>query len=327
MNDPGALNTELPDMQSIPLDLLRCPVTGETLEPDDEGGLVSEFTRSRYSVSDQGIPLFADEFCSDEAQSQQAHYDRVAEAYAANLAYPHTEEYMNYLDRVFLKVLGERELGTVAEICCGRGEAFRLLGDRIERGLGIDVSLAMLEQASRDLAGHHLSFVQGDATRLPLADSSFDHVFMLGGIHHVNDRAGLFSEVRRILRPGGRFVFREPLDDFFFWRWVRVVIYRLSPALDHEHERPLRYSETAPVLQNVGLKLSRWDGHGLLGFCVFMNSDVLVVNRLFRYVPGIRWLTRLSTRIDAVMLRCPLLSNAALQVVGVAENAEPGTVI
>jgi hypothetical protein len=42
-------------------------------------------------------------------------------AHTANL--PHTQEYLAYLDRAALEAIGDGNLGTVAEPCCGRGEA------------------------------------------------------------------------------------------------------------------------------------------------------------------------------------------------------------
>jgi hypothetical protein len=45
---------------------------------------------------------------------------------------------------------------------------------------------------------------------------------------------------------------------------------------------------------------------------------VLVFNRLFRFLPGIRAITRGSARLDDVITRWPALSRAGLQVVGVA---------
>jgi len=176
----------------------------------------------------------------------------------------------------------------------------------------------MLQAGRHQNSGGNLHFVQGDATSLPLADAAFDAVFMLGGIHHVGDRRALFSQIHRILRPGGRFYFREPLNDFWLWRALRSVIYRLSPTLDHETERPLRWAETVPLLQAAGLTCDLWKPAGFLGFCLFMNSDVLVVNRLFRFVPGIRGIVRASCRLDEAMLRLGFLKAAGLQVVGEA---------
>jgi SAM-dependent methyltransferase len=299
--------------------LLRCPATGGTLVQRGDG-LASADGARHYAVNPAGIPLFAAELCSAEARVQQRHYDAVAQAYLENLTYPHTAEYMAYLDRVLLDTIDAAQLGTVAEICCGHGEAFALLGDRVGRGVGVDVSLAMLEAAARRQPGPRISFIQGDATMLPLADDSFDAVFMLGGVHHVNDRSRLFAEIHRILKPGGRFYFREPVSDFILWRWIRAVVYRLSPALDHATERPLLHRETVPVLEDSGLRCRLWQTHGFLGFCFFMNSDVLIFNRLFRFLPGIRGLTRLATRVDAWTIGLPGLARAGLQVVGVAEK-------
>jgi SAM-dependent methyltransferase len=208
----------------------------------------------------------------------------------------------------------------MAEICCGRGEAFQLLGDRVTRGIGVDVSAGILEAAVRETSRPTVSFVQGDATRLPLGSQAFDNVVLLGGIHHVNDRARLFGEIFRILKPGGRVFWREPVSDFFLWRALRAVVYRMSPALDRETEHPLRLRETLPQLAEAGFRLVSWETYGFLGFCVFMNSDVLIVNRWFRFVPGIRGFTRFMTHVDRLTLSLPGMSGCGLQVVGVAEK-------
>jgi SAM-dependent methyltransferase len=301
------------------LDLLRCPETGARLV--QQGNRLATTSGDRtYALSQHGIPLFAERFCSQDARIQQAHYETIAAAYVENLAYPHTQEYMAFLDRALFAAIDHEPLGTVAELCCGRAEAFQLLQGRVQRGIGVDISVSMLEAAMRNNRAEHLSFVQGDATRLPLASETFDTVFMLGGIHHVGDRRALFAEVARILKPGGWFYFREPVSDFALWRWIRAVVYRLSPILNHETERPLLYRETAPVLSASGLSLRHWTTHGFFGFCLFMNSDVLVFNRLFRFIPGVRSMARLAGRIDAGCLSLPFLRRAGLQVIGAARK-------
>ena len=94
----------------------------------------------------------------------------------------------------------------------------------------------------------------------------------------------------------------------------------LSPTLDADTERPLLWNETVPVLESAGFEVKVWESCGFFGFCLFMNSDVLIFNRLFRFIPGIRLITRLWTHIDAVTLKIPFLSRSGLQVVGVAEK-------
>jgi ubiquinone/menaquinone biosynthesis C-methylase UbiE len=301
----------------LPVDLLACPVTRAALSERD-GVLVSADGRHRYAIHESGIPLFARDFASDDARTQEAHYERIAQAYQANLRYPHTQEYMAYLDEALFREVGPAPLGTMAELCCGHGEALQLFEGRYAQAVGVDISLSMLLGAPARRG--RVTLVQGDATMLPLAGNAFDSVVMLGGIHHVRDRATLFREIARILKPGGRFIYREPVSDFALWRWIRAVVYRVSPALDHTTERPLLHEETVPVLEQVGLASRRWVTVGFFGFCAFMNSDVLVVNRLFRFVPGIRAITRAAANLDDWLTRRPALARAGLQVIGVAEK-------
>ena len=115
------------------LQLLRCPVSKEALRRDGDV-LTGKKGKQRYAISASGIPQFAIEHSSDDAAVQREHYDRIADAYVTNLGYPHTKEYMRYLDDAIVNLIEPGSLGVSAEICCGRGEAFELIGDRI----GID---------------------------------------------------------------------------------------------------------------------------------------------------------------------------------------------
>ena len=200
------------DLPVTGIDLLRCPVSNRPLHRVGDA-VVTDDGMHRYRVTAEGIPLFAEGAASADARAQRAHYDAVADAYVANLGYPHTREYLAYLDEALLGVVRAEDLGCVAEICCGRGEAFHLLGERIGRGVGVDISVSMLRAARAEYDATRYCLAQGDATWLPLADGVFDSVFMLGGVHHVNDRLALFAEVARILKPGGRFYFREPVSE------------------------------------------------------------------------------------------------------------------
>lgn len=313
----NTLNTQI-------LKLLRCPISGTELHWD--GHRLASETGETYKVSSKGIPLFAERLCTADAKRQQAHYDKIASAYAGNRFYPHTQEYTKYLDQMFVDAIGTASLGTVAEICCGWGEAFELAGSRIKQGFGVDISVTMLELASSFPSTANITFVQGDATNLPLCTDAFDTVIMLGGIHHVADRKQLFLEVARILKPGGRFLWREPVSDFWLWRVLRGIIYRISPILDHETERPLLFSETKPFLDAAGLNLTQWKTYGFIGFCLFMNSDVLFFNRIFRYIPGIRSVTQLAARMDHAITSLPMMQGAGLQVIGIAQKPREGRI-
>lgn len=303
------------------LSLLQCPRTGEKLLYKDHS-LVAESSNHRYPITEAGIPLFAGDYCSAEALAQQGHYDsdEVNKGYLENLTYPHTQAYFSYLDEMLIKQSASADLGTAAEICCGRGEAFLLFKDRMGLGIGLDISQKMLEHGRETQPEEHLRFLQGDATQMPLDSGCFDTVMMLGGIHHINDRQRLYSEIYRILKPGGRLIWREPVDDFFAWRWMRNIIYRISPALDHLTEHPLRYQSTYNQLTQANLKLIEWKTYGFIGYMLFMNSDIIFPLRLLRHVPNVERFVRRVARFDDWLLSLPGMHNRGVQVIGVAQK-------
>jgi ubiquinone/menaquinone biosynthesis C-methylase UbiE len=82
-----------------------------------------------------------------------------------------------------------------------------LFGPEIERGLGIDMSLDMLQLARDRLASAGLrncSVRQGDLYDLPLANDTFDVVILHQVLHFLEDGARAIQEAARVLRPGGR---------------------------------------------------------------------------------------------------------------------------
>jgi len=308
------------------IEALRCPKTGHPLRvaTNTSTSLLETSEGMQYRLTDSGIPLFAESEISDQSLIQQQHYDKMADTYQENLSYPHTQEYLNYLDTELIEsiksVKPDLNLGCCVELCCGTGEAVRLLGYDMKPGIAVDISKSMLEKGHIDHHEKPVNFVQGDATNVPIRDNFADTVIMLGGIHHVPDRTQLFSEIQRILKPNGYFIYREPVSDFWLWRMIRHFIYRVSPLLSHDTERPLIYEETVPVIEKTGLKSLSWKTYGFFGFCLFMNSDVLWFNRFFRFIPGIRKLTQLSTKLDHWITCSKTFHKAGLQVIGIAQK-------
>ncbi|MFH1369295.1 MAG: methyltransferase domain-containing protein [Elusimicrobiota bacterium] len=301
------------------LKLLKCPETGEDLVVSGNE-LTSSGGGRRYKLSSAGIPMFAAACFSPEGKIQEKHYNKVAAEYLENLGYSHTKYYISYLNRLLMKYFDKGKTVVAAEICCGDGEGLKMIGKTLELGVGVDVSCSMLEGAKRNLANGNVFFVQADATLLPLKDSSFDAAVLLGGIHHVINREKLFSEIYRILKPGGKLYWREPLNDFPLWKWLRYIVYRLSPALDSKTEAPLEYKLTKKQLNDAGISLKLWNTCGFLAFALFMNSDVLVITRLFRFVPGIEILVKMAAKFDEYLLNIDVFRNLGFLVIGMAEK-------
>jgi ubiquinone/menaquinone biosynthesis C-methylase UbiE len=257
---------------------------------------------------------------STESLIQQKHYDKVYEQYSCALKLPQTQEYMKYMDTKFLNLTQVNSNGSILEICCGEGEALKLI-EKVKCYVGIDISIKMLEKAvqlhqERD----NIIFLHADALDLPILENSVDTVIILGGIHHVPNRVQLFQECFRVLKPGGKFIFREPASDWFFWKFLRKIIYRLSPGLDHQTERPLTYSETVPLLNQIGFKNVIYQNYTFIGFCLFMNADILRFNTIFKYIPGIRGFVRWVAKFDEYITENKFFKNIGLQVIGIAKK-------
>ena len=100
---------------------------------------------------------------------------------------------------------------TVLDIGCGAGMDLLLAAKRAGangRSIGVDMTDAMLERARKSAAGAGLGQVEvrkGDATALPVADGAVDVVTSNGVLNLVPEKARGFAEIRRVLRPGGRF--------------------------------------------------------------------------------------------------------------------------
>ncbi len=100
------------------------------------------------------------------------------------------------------------------DLGCGTGRLLNRLADQFPdlTGTGLDLAPEMLRQA--ELKNRHpsrLSFVQGSTETLPFHADEFDAVFStLSFLHYPNPEA-VFSEVSRVLRPGGHFYLVDPL--------------------------------------------------------------------------------------------------------------------
>lgn len=71
----------------------------------------------------------------------------------------------------------------------------------------LDYSEDMIAQAKKRLADcPHVSCIQGDVGQLPLEKESCDIVLSMNGFHAFPDKKKAFQEIRRVLKPGGRFI-------------------------------------------------------------------------------------------------------------------------
>ncbi|WP_328912826.1 MULTISPECIES: class I SAM-dependent methyltransferase [unclassified Streptomyces] len=100
---------------------------------------------------------------------------------------------------------------SVLEIGAGAAQCSRWLAAQGARPVALDLSHRQLQHARRlaeEQPGTVVPLVQADAGTLPFADASFDLACSAyGALPFVADTARVHREVRRVLRPGGRWVF------------------------------------------------------------------------------------------------------------------------
>jgi SAM-dependent methyltransferase len=107
-------------------------------------------------------------------------------------------------------LLGDVEGRRVLEIGCGAAQCARWLAGQGAQVVATYVSAGQLAQSRRIDSGAAapVPLVQADAERLPLADASVDLACSAyGAVPFVADSLAVMTEVARVLRPGGRWVF------------------------------------------------------------------------------------------------------------------------
>lgn len=117
-----------------------------------------------------------------------------------------------YVASWFERLGGRVENGRVLEVGCGGGVGVLIILRRFGAAEvhAFDLDPRMIERARRRITLHEAKVVHlmvGDVTSINADDATFDAVFDFGAIHLEPNWQKAISEVRRVLKPGGRFFF------------------------------------------------------------------------------------------------------------------------
>jgi SAM-dependent methyltransferase len=123
----------------------------------------------------------------------------------------------------------------ILELGCGPGNLWFENGNRIPEGWDVtlsDYSAGMVRQARDNLRGRHPPFGCGvvDAQSIPFHGATFDAAIADHMLYHVPDRPKALGEIRRVLKPGGRF-FASTIGRGHM-RELAELVGRFDPALD-----------------------------------------------------------------------------------------------
>lgn len=146
----------------------------------------------------------------------------------------------NHFKRL-LGALGNIDGLRVFEIGCGPGDFTFQLASRGARVLASDISAKAVDRArerNRDFIPHQVEIERIDLSQVSAAERSFDLVTGIDILHHLDLQTSAMN-ISKVLKPGGRAVFIEPLAH----NPISNIWRRLTPSIRTSNERPLSYAE------------------------------------------------------------------------------------
>jgi SAM-dependent methyltransferase len=146
----------------------------------------------------------------------------------------------------------------VIEIGPGPGRTTEVLADLALRLTAVEIDGELARSLAARMTSASVEVIQGDATDLHFADARFSAALSFTMLHHVPsavDQDRLFSEVSRVLRPGGVFAGTDTLDSREF-RELHVgdVCMPIHPATLADRLLSARFDEATVDTNDYGLR-------------------------------------------------------------------------
>ncbi len=179
---------------------------------------------------------------------------------------PHGLTLMRLLRRLDLTP-GERFI----EVGCGSGPVCSALVHNTGAvGVGVDISPASVAtQLLRRGAGNGWDAVVAPATELPFASGTFDALISFDLLEHLEHPERLYAEAARVLKPGGRALFRLNVLDFgLTFDWARLLLARTRwlqklAGMGHYYENFRAKSWHRMRAKEAGLRITAWRGYDI----------------------------------------------------------------
>ena len=145
--------------------------------------------------------------------------------------------------------LVKRHPTSVLELAAGTGVVTRALASRLPENVEItatDLNQPMLDLAATIGVSRHVIWRQADAVNLPFDDESFDAIVCQFGVMFLPDRHQAYTEMHRVLRPGGVALFNA-WDSLEHNDFANVVTEALATVFPDD---PPRFLERTPYAYN-----------------------------------------------------------------------------
>jgi SAM-dependent methyltransferase len=146
---------------------------------------------------------------NDLSAKMREMYDAAAGNYVHWVVDPGSYNMLAEIPYVY-QLIGNVMSRRVLDLCCGAGPHAIHMAREGADVVGVDYSKKLIEMARRDAGRARLTidFRLGDATDLSgFEDASFDAAVAISAVHYIKDVRDLFSQIRRILKRDGWFIF------------------------------------------------------------------------------------------------------------------------
>lgn len=172
----------------------------------------------------KGSDSLIDLTCEDVVLKRK---DAIAEAFGRAAArYDQHAAFQRQVGELLMDFLPDDLQGLrVLDIGCGTGYFSALLAQRGARVTAADLSVEMLAQAKARCGELVEHYQQADAEALPFADDSFDLVFSSLALQWCEELSVPLTELRRVVKPGGRICFSTLLDGSLYelkQAWAKI---------------------------------------------------------------------------------------------------------
>ena len=161
----------------------------------------------------------------------------------------------------FTPIVGDWHGKSVLDLGCGGGFMAEPLAQRGARVIGVDPSAPAIAAAARHAkeSGLSIDYRVGTGEQLPVADGAVDIVLCVDVLEHVRDLDAVIGEIRRVLKPGGLFLF-DTINRTWLSKLVIVtlgeVVLRLGPRGTHDPALFIKPEELRAKLERQGFTVA-----------------------------------------------------------------------
>lgn len=149
---------------------------------------------------------------------------------------------------------------TVLDLGCGDGVHLPVFAGCTKVQIGVDRSIVALSQARERIPKAWLELI-GDDERLPFAENTVDIVWCCDTLEHVVDTQTVLSEVRRVLKPAGKFIAITPNHSLFKRLWLAVRGWNRHFDPFSPHLRFYTKSSLSEALDGMGFEVASVTRH------------------------------------------------------------------